>query len=98
MNLYELSEKNKITRIFVVRNKIIPEGSVAHIIQRAPEKELLFLEEKTLFTSSITLSLRIEQLLNLYKEKLDARIELSKIDREFKSGRIESVKIRRIFN
>jgi putative transposase len=31
--------------IFMVRNKVIPAGSTAHIIQRAPGKEPLFLEE-----------------------------------------------------
>lgn len=45
MDQFELGEKGKIKRIFVVRNKIIPQGSIVHIIQRAPGKELLFLEK-----------------------------------------------------
>jgi REP element-mobilizing transposase RayT/DNA-binding CsgD family transcriptional regulator len=31
--------------VFMVKNKIIPAGSIVHIIQRAPGKEILFLEK-----------------------------------------------------
>ncbi|MCM8801202.1 MAG: transposase [Candidatus Omnitrophica bacterium] len=46
MDILELVEQGKIKRIFRARNKIIFAGAVAHIIQRAPGRELLFLEEK----------------------------------------------------
>ena len=36
--------KENSNGIFLVRNKIIPADSIAHIIQRAPGRELLFLE------------------------------------------------------
>jgi len=45
MGKRKLSNNNEIKSIFSVRNKVIPQGSIAHIIQRAPGKELLFLED-----------------------------------------------------
>ena len=40
-----MGERNKIRSIFIVRNKVIPAGSIVHIIQRAPGKESLFVED-----------------------------------------------------
>lgn len=42
---YALAESGRVKRIFLARNKIIPKDTIAHITQRAPGKELLFLEE-----------------------------------------------------
>ena len=45
MDIFELASQGKITRIFLTRNKVIPEGSIAHIVQRAPGRERLYLED-----------------------------------------------------
>ncbi len=45
MGIKRLTNNGEIKSIFSVRNKVIPKGSIAHIIQRAPGKELLFLED-----------------------------------------------------
>lgn len=42
---FELAQEGKISSFFQVRNKVIPEGSVAHVIQRAPGRELLFVDD-----------------------------------------------------
>ena len=45
MGLYERIEKGKVKRYLNARNKIIYPGGIYHVTQRAPGKELIFVEK-----------------------------------------------------
>jgi putative transposase len=46
MDITTLIEEGKIKRLFQVRNKIVFEGGIYHITQRAPGREPLYIEEQ----------------------------------------------------
>lgn len=46
MDIGEKLSKSRILRLLQIKNKILVEGGIYHITQRAPGRELLFLEEK----------------------------------------------------